>query len=182
MRLKRSHGMAREGSPGFFQEYTKANPDIDPAFLFMTDGFNFRNHEICAVLGQAQLKRLDKNVKIRRENYQYFYDTLLYPSLSDYMIPEYQPFNSSFSFPIIPIGGSVKLLKTLLRNNEIEYRPVISGNLLRHPAFKKYSLCTKREKSNVDYLHENGLYVGNSQFVRKEQIDKLKTIMEEVSG
>jgi|TARA_R110002020_G_scaffold220896_1_gene428910 CDP-4-dehydro-6-deoxyglucose reductase, E1 len=182
MRLKRSHGMAREGSPGFFDEYKKANPDIDPAFLFMTDGFNFRNHEICAVLGQAQLKRLDKNIEIRRENYQYYYDTLLYPSLSNYMIPEYQIHNSSFSFPIIPIGSNVKLLKTLLRKNEIEYRPIISGNLLRHPAFKKYSLCTKREKSNVDYLHENGVYVGNSQFVKHKQIDKLKTIMEEVAG
>ena len=98
------------------------------------------------------------------------------------MIPEYQIYNSSFSFPIIPIGSNVKLLKTLLRKNEIEYRPIISGNLLRHPAFKKYSLCTKREKSNVDYLHENGVYVGNSQFVKHKQIDKLKTIMEEVAG
>ena len=182
MRLKRSHGMAREGSPAYFEKYRDENPDIDPSFLFMTDGFNFRNHEICAVLGQAQLKRLDKHIETRRENYQRYYDGLLFPSLSPYMIPEYQIFNSSFSFPILPIEGDVNLLKETLRVNGIEYRPIISGNLLRHPAFRNYGLCSKREKPNVEYLHQNGVYVGNSQFVTKEKVDKLLTILAEVAN
>ena len=49
MRLKRSHGMARE-SEFCFPQYVSQNPDIDPSFLFITDGYNFRNHEVCAVL------------------------------------------------------------------------------------------------------------------------------------
>ena len=32
-------------------------------FLFMTDGYNFRNHELPAVLGIRQLKRLDSMIE-----------------------------------------------------------------------------------------------------------------------
>ena len=72
MRMKRSHGMAREASPELFKKYSEENPQCDPAFLFMTDGYNLRNHELCAVLGLSQLKRLDKNIEIRRKNYAQF--------------------------------------------------------------------------------------------------------------
>jgi len=184
MRMKRSHGMAREGSPHMFKKYSEENPDIDPAFLFMTDGYNFRNHEICAVLGLSQIKRLDKNIEIRRENYKRYFDGVIH--LPNYMIPEYRVGNSSFSFPIIPImmpnspSQVVSTLKNTLKENEIEYRPIISGNLLRHPAFKEYKLCTKRNDPNVETLHKHGLYVGNSQFVTKKKVDRLLEIMEEV--
>ena len=47
MRMKRSHGMAREADYPFYQNYVVQNKDVDPAFLFITDGFNFRNQEIC---------------------------------------------------------------------------------------------------------------------------------------
>ena len=98
MRMKRSHGMAREASPELFKKYVEENPEIDPAFLFMTEGFNLRNHEVCAVLGLSQLKKLDKNISIRRDNYSYWWTHL---SDGKYYIPEYQGGNSSFSFPII---------------------------------------------------------------------------------
>ena len=176
MRMKRSHGMAREASKEVFEVYRKQNPNIDPAFLFMTDGYNFRNHEVCAVLGLSQIKKLDKNISIRRENFKYWWDEI-YKS-EDYLIPEYQKGNSSFSFPIISKSQSACAeLKQKLKSNGIEYRPIISGNLLLHPAFKKYKLCTNKEVSNVSILHNNGLYVGNSQFVTKRQINRLIALM-----
>jgi len=176
MRMKRSHGMAREASKDVFETYRDQNRNIDPAFLFMTDGYNFRNHEICAVLGLSQIKRLDRNINIRRKNFKYWWDQI-YKS-EDYLIPEYQKGNSSFSFPIITKEQSACAeLKKELKSNGIEYRPIISGNLLLHPAFKKYKLCTNKDVPNVSLLHNNGLYVGNSQFVTKRQIDRLITLM-----
>lgn len=179
MRLKRSHGMAREGSPHMFKKYVEENPDIDPAFLFMTDGYNFRNHEVCAVLGLSQIKRLDKNIEIRRKNYHYWMQNLLSGLGTDkYIVPENQIGNSSFSFPIITKDKSLAdYLKRTFRKESIEYRPIISGNILMHPAFKKYKLCTAKESSNVSVLHNNGLYVGNSQFVNNRKIDRLISLM-----
>jgi CDP-6-deoxy-D-xylo-4-hexulose-3-dehydrase len=179
MRLKRSHGMAREGSTHMFKKYSEENPDIDPAFLFMTDGYNFRNHEVCAVLGLSQIKRLDKNIEIRKKNYHYWMEGIMSGlGPENYIIPENQSGNSSFSFPIITKEKSLAdYLKRSFLKADIEYRPIISGNILLHPAFKKYKLCTAKESSNVSVLHSNGLYVGNSQFVNNQKIDRLISLM-----
>ena len=143
----------------------------------MTEGYNLRNHEICAVLGLSQIKKLDKNIKIRKNNYEYWWNMVQNAS-NKYHLPEYQKGNSSFSFPIIPHDGSLTpILKGKLKEEGIEYRPIISGNLLRHPAFNKYKLCTERENPNVCTLHRNGLYVGNSQFVNKKKVDRLIEVM-----
>lgn len=180
MRLKRSHGMAREASPEVFRKYAEENPDIDKMFLFMTDGYNFRNHEVCAVLGLSQLKRLDKNIQIRRQNYERFCLNIL--NISGFNVPQYQKGNSSFSFPIITCKDNINIIKDTLQKNKIEYRPIISGNLLRHPAFNKYQLCTEKENPNVEILHKNGLYVGNSQFVNYKKVDKLIEILKGVNS
>jgi CDP-6-deoxy-D-xylo-4-hexulose-3-dehydrase len=180
MRLKRSHGMAREASPEVFQKYAEENPDIDKMFLFMTDGYNFRNHEVCAVLGLSQLKRLNRNIQIRRQNYEKF--CLNIRNISGFNVPQYQKGNSSFSFPIITRKDNINLIKDALQKNKIEYRPIISGNLLKHPAFKKYQLCTEKENPNVEILHKNGLYVGNSQFVNYKKVDKLIEILNGVNS
>lgn len=178
MRVKRSHGMARE-SELYFPQYTSQNPDIDPSFLFVTDGYNFRNHEVCAVLGLSQLKKLDRNIRIRRENYQKFHTDIVH--VPGYKIPQYQKGNSSFSFPIISETGNIDQVKKALKDNQIEYRPIISGNLLRHPAFRKYKLCTEKEIPNVETLHKNGVYVGNSQFVNSKKVNTLIKILEKVN-
>jgi CDP-6-deoxy-D-xylo-4-hexulose-3-dehydrase len=179
MRVKRSHGMARE-SEFYFPQYSSQNPDIDPSFLFVTDGYNFRNHEVCAVLGLSQLKKLDRNIEIRRRNYRYFHKNLVH--IPGFRVPYYHEGNSSFSFPIISCTDNIELIKSTLKENEIEYRPIISGNLLRHPAFRKYELCTKRDTSNVEILHMNGLYVGNSQFVNLKKVNRLIQILEDISS
>lgn len=176
MRMKRSHGMAREASPYMFKKFSEENPEIDPAFLFMTEGFNLRNHEVCAVLGLSQLKKLDKNIQVRQENFRYWWNKVY--KTDSYFVPEFQVGNSSFCFPIITKNSSDTLpMKEKLKENGIEYRPIISGNILLHPAFKKYKICTEREHPNVLTLHQNGMYVGNSQFVNTDQIDRLISIM-----
>lgn len=176
MRMKRSHGLAREASPHMFEKYSNENPDIDSAFLFMTEGFNLRNHELCAVLGLSQLKKLDRNIEIRKNNFKYWWEKIY--KTNSYFIPEFQIGNSSFCFPIITKDcNNIQSIKNNCNKIGIEYRPIISGNILLHPAFKKYKLCTKKEIPNVHILHKNGMYVGNSQFVNSEKIDTLISIM-----
>ena len=74
MRVKRSHGLARESHR--FNEYFQKNLEINPQFLFVTDGYNFRNNEISAVLGQSQLCRLDNMIVKRNENYRSYYELM----------------------------------------------------------------------------------------------------------
>lgn len=180
MRMKRSHGMARESSPERFQQYINENPDISKQFLFMTDGYNFRNHEVCAVLGSSQLKRLNDMIEIRRRNYKDFCSSITRNSHKFY-IPEYKVGNSSFCFPIIcKEPKNMNKLKDIFDSKGIEHRPIVSGNLLRHPAFKKYQICTKKENLNVELLHISGVYVGNNHFVTPQQMKVLSNILDSI--
>ena len=173
MKMKRSHGLARVSDN--YETYIQKNPSIEKSFLFVSDGYNFRNTEIGAVLGLSQLKRLGKFIENRRNAYlKYVY--IANRNGNFYPVVENKG-NSSFCFPFICKTKNIKQkLITLFEENGIEYRPVISGNILMHPAFKKYKLCTQKENPNVDILHKNGMYVGNSQFVNKEKID-LKNLL-----
>ena len=176
MKLKRSHGLARVSDN--FDSYINKNPEIEKSFLFVTDGYNFRNTELAAVLGLSQLKRLDKFIKIRRDNYFKFLD-VVYENKNFYTI---QPSlgNSCFCLPFICKTKEIKqnLIK-LFDKYSIEYRPIVGGNLLRQP-YLNYNVECSEDILNVDIVHENGIYIGNSQFVSSKEIEIIKKIVGEL--
>lgn len=178
MKLKRSHGLARVSDR--FNYYADQYPDIEKSFLFVTDGYNFRNTELAASLGLSQLKRLDQFIKIRRNNYFKFLG-IVYSNKSFYRI-ERNLGNSCFCFPFICKTKEIKQkLISLFNKYSIEYRPVVGGNLLKQPYMVNYSVECPSENLNVDIIHENGIYIGNSQFVGEQNIILLKNILEEVN-
>jgi CDP-6-deoxy-D-xylo-4-hexulose-3-dehydrase len=179
MRMKRSHGMARESIN--YDSYAQQYSDISKLFLFVTDGYNFRNHEMCAIIGSSQLKRLDKMIEIRRENYKMFREVVnRYPD-KVYPVAENST-NSSFCFPIIAKNKDIyKKLIDKFEEHEIEHRPIVSGNLLKQPFLKDYELTTNKKNTSVDQIHNLGVYLGNNHFVGKKQIKLLKKILEDIN-
>ena len=170
MKLKRSHGMALHLLSENYEKTVSKYPNIDPKFLFLTDGYNFRNTELNAVIGIEQLQRLDESIKIRKRNYDRFMVQLLkYETF--FHVPRYDPYNSSFCLPFVCKTNELKTkLVNIFNKLEIEYRPIVGGNLLIHPFLTKWKNSTKTP--NADLLNDNGVYIGNSQFVTLEMIDK----------
>jgi CDP-6-deoxy-D-xylo-4-hexulose-3-dehydrase len=178
MRMKRSHGMARESVN--YNMHILNNPEIDPAFIFVTDGYNFRNHEICAVLGQAQLKRLDDFISIRRRNYSN-YVTIIKENPHLFYDHEFDPGNSSFCFPFICRSVEInQRMKKIFSTYGIEYRPVVAGNLLAQPFLKGYKMETRKKVPNAQIIHTQGVYIGNSHFVTDDNMNLLKHIVKEI--
>jgi CDP-6-deoxy-D-xylo-4-hexulose-3-dehydrase len=176
MKIKRSHGMARLLSLPYYEEAIKKHPNIDPSFLFLTDGFNFRNTELNAVLGLEQLKRLDQNIETRRRNFECFMKHL---DPERFYVPYNDPGNSSFSLPFICRNKEdMPKLKAVFKELGVEYRPVVSGNLLLHPFLKRWKDTV--EVPNANIINDNGVYIGNSQFVTEDMIvkvfDAIKTL------
>jgi CDP-6-deoxy-D-xylo-4-hexulose-3-dehydrase len=163
MRMKRSHGLAREsGNP---TKYGEQYPDIHPQFLFMTDGYNFRSSEINAVIGLSQLPRLDQYVEQRRANFRLFVQIILRNQDKFYPV-KWQEGNSNFAFPFICRTPEIThKMKLAFERHGVEHRPIVGGNLLRQPFLKGYKFGTPRKDSTVDLLNDNGVYIGNSHFV-----------------
>jgi CDP-6-deoxy-D-xylo-4-hexulose-3-dehydrase len=179
MKVKRSHGMARESIK--FDEYAKKYPDVDKQFLFVTDGYNFRNHEICAVLGISQLKRLDKMVEIRNRNHKLFTEIIdKYPNLF-YNIKNPKTI-SSFCFPFICRSNEIMLaMKDTFTKHNIEYRPVVAGNLLSQPFLKDYKIETTKKRTNADIIQTQGVYIGNNHFVTESDMKFLDKVVGEIN-
>ena len=176
MKMKRSHGMAREALPEKYEEYKQKYPDIHPQFLFITDGYNLRSMEFNAVLGISQLEDLDSAVQRRVEIYDKFLNIL--KKYDCFHIPQSEG-NSSFCLPFICQNKEHRQkLEKFLNDREIETRPLCSGNLLRQPFLQDY--CIEIEWGpNVDELHDNGFFIGNNHLITDEEILKLEEYMDE---
>lgn len=169
MRLKRSHGMARHLLPKNYETTIAKYPNINPQFLFLTDGYNFRNTEINAVLGLEQLKRLDSSIAIRRDNFACFIENLD-PNI--FYIPFVDPGNSSFAFPFVcKKHEDVQKLHRIFDELGVEHRPIVSGNLLLHPFLNKWKNTV--DVPNVTIVNDNGVYIGNNQFITRDMLLKV---------
>ena len=173
--LKRSHGLARELHPSKHQKYKDLYPDIDFNFLFLTQGYNFRNTELHAYIGIHQLANLDTYISIRNNNHDHF-TSIINKHLKEFIYPIGQPGISSFCLPFLFKEKKYKLkLLNKFKEHNIETRPIISGNLLMQPCFTKYGDYKNFKNSQI--VHENGFYIGNNQFINEEKISSLENLI-----
>ena len=61
------------------------------------------------------------------------------------------------------------------RQNNIESRPIISGNLLRQTCLKQFDDFKNFE--NSEYIHHNGFYIGLNSKVSFKQIKQLTSFI-----
>ena len=150
--------------------------EYDKKFVFSEVGYNFEPSEIGASFGLIQLKKFDRFSKIRVKNFnlhkKFFekYDNYFISPKVDKKIS-----TNFLAYPIIIRENKFfvrKELQTFLENNNIQTRPIFSGNILRHPAFLK--LISKRNKldsfKNSDYIMKNGILVGCHQGLSLKKI------------
>lgn len=177
--LKRSHGLARELPPDMHAAYEAAHRDVPFDFLFLTDGFNVRNTEFNAVLGLAQLARLDEFIRIRNRNYARFLEVCA-PFEHDVVLMQGSGI-SSFVLPFIFRDGRMKVeFQKAIAKAGIESRPLISGNLLRQPFLGAFG--RPADFPNAEFLHEKAFYIGNNQFVGEERLALLQGLMSRFFG
>ncbi len=181
IKILRGHGLLREsGNKTFEKKIKKKYKKLSPNFIFLYQGFNMRNNEIQAVIGINQLKRLNKNNKIRARNFKLFLSRLDSKKFFvDYLIKG----NSNYAFPIILKKSSIKnrdKFENHLAKNKIEFRRgnAGGGNQLRQPYLKDYIKGIKfKNFKNVDHVHNYGYYIGNFPQLSKKNIIKIVDIV-----
>lgn len=185
LKVLRSHGMARElGNPQEENKIIKKYPKLSPKFIFLYPCYNVRNNEISAVIGINQLKRLDKNNKIRNANLKYFLKNL---DNKHYQTNYDLQGCSNYAFPLIMKKKNFNnrgKLERRLKEFKIEFRRgnAGGGNQLRQPYLKNFvnKNMIKRCK-NVDHVHFFGYYIGNYPTLKKEKIYKICKILNSIN-
>jgi CDP-4-dehydro-6-deoxyglucose reductase, E1 len=181
VRILRGHGLLREsGNQQFETKIKNKYKKLSPDFIFLYPGFNMRNNEVQAVIGINQLKKLDKNNKIRSKNFNFFLKHLDGNKFFTNFLVEG---SSNYAFPLILNYKSIKYrnnFEKYMKKNRIEFRRgnAGGGNQMRQPYLKNYvKNVSLNNFKNVEIVHSYGYYIGNYPSLSIGKIKKLVNII-----
>jgi CDP-6-deoxy-D-xylo-4-hexulose-3-dehydrase len=146
----------------------------DVKYIFSEMGYNFIPSEISAAFALEQLKKLKFIVKKRTEVFDYLnnffnkYDFFRTP------IQQNKTKTGWLAYPILlsnkaPFTRSQ--LQIHLENNQIQTRPIFSGNILRQPLMKKRFFRKHKQATTIsDDVMKRGILIGCHHGLTKSEI------------
>ncbi len=154
----------------------------DAKFIFKEIGYNFIPQEIGAVFGLAQLERFKKFSKLRKECFtalQKFFkkheDIFILPVESKHIDTHWLAFpltirnNAPFSRNDLVIH---------LEKNNIQTRPIFTGNVLKHPAYKSIENRVHNKGYPVtEHIMKNAFVIGAHQAMTHKHIAYVKKVV-----
>ena len=179
LRLVRAHGWDRNLTFSGQEKIRKKfsiNSSFYSRYVFYDLGYNFRPTEIMGFLGNSQMPYLNEIVANREKNFQ-----RLAPLL--YTHPAYYPLRwdhmeriSSFAFPLICRDSRMRETIVKRCDGVVEIRPVVGGNMLSQPFYKKYFPQHSNACPNAQLIHEQGMYFGNNPELSRKDLQLYKKI------
>ena len=167
----RSHGWTRE-QPANSHLISKRYSNFEKLFKFILPGFNLRPTEINAKLGIIQLKKLNKFIINRKKNAKKVYE--IFKNLKSAYLQEYNKESSFFGFAFIlanKLENKRDLVVKYMKNNKIECRPIVSGNITTNPMIKYAEYKIPFKLKSTQYVDRNGFMIGNrSRIITKSEI------------
>ncbi len=150
----------------------------DNKFIFSEVGYNFLPLELSAAFALAQFKRLPLFLKQREENFARLME-FFSKKQNFFILPTQTPNTTTawLAFPLIikPKSPFTRLeIITFLEDNNIQTRPVFTGNILKQPAFKKIENRKAVDSfPNTELIMKNAFVVACHHGLDEEQITYL---------
>jgi CDP-6-deoxy-D-xylo-4-hexulose-3-dehydrase len=177
LRLVRAHGWDRNLSfarQDAIRNKFKVNSTFYSRYTFYDLGYNLRPTEITGFLGIEQLKHLNKIISLRQKNYQQFSEAIYTKTNHYYSVrTDHLDLVSNFAVPIICKSQKTRDQLVKLCENQVEIRPIVGGNMVMQPFFRKYVKRKSLQCPNSELIHQNGLYFGNNPDLTQKEIKKI---------
>lgn len=157
------------------------NVPYDAKFIFDKIGYNFMPSEIGAAFGLAQLKKLTKFKIIREKNFasllkffQKYEKFFILPRQDKRVRTQW------LAFPLtIKNNAPFTRLEivTFLEKNNIQTRPVFTGNIMKQPGFKNIKArMPLKSYENTEDVMKRGFVFGCHHGLENKHINKLKEV------
>ena len=165
------------------KQTAKKNPKLDPRFLFDNLGYNIRPTEIQGSFGIHQIKKLEKFIKIRTNNANFWNKKL--EKFSNYLLLHSERPNTRhvwFAYPITVRSSSPfsrNQLVNFLEKKNIETRPIMASDITQQPAIKLIKKKINKPLTNSKFIHSNSFFIGVHQGIGKIQRDYVVSVFEE---
>lgn len=135
----------------------------DHKYIYSHIGYNLKATDIQAALGVSQLRKLDRFIERRRENFNYIHsglkdiEGLQMPKATENSEPSW------FGFPITLDPNHPVNREELLRfldNRKIGTRLMFAGNITRQPAYSKTDFRIVGDLANSDIVMRRSFWLG----------------------
>ena len=183
LRMFRSHGMVREvNDPAFKENWIRRHPDLNPDFIFAFPSYNVRSTELNAVLGRAQLPRLDANNRLRTRNLEAFLGGLDSKKFrTDFAVEG----SSNYAFTLViqePDPEYRDRVQAAMLEAKVEHRRGTSGggNELRQPYLRRLYPEEYKKYPQVDHVNFYGNYIGNYPALPLPRIKELTAFLNSI--
>jgi CDP-6-deoxy-D-xylo-4-hexulose-3-dehydrase len=159
----------------FSQQFGALPPGYDHKYIYSHVGYNLKMTDMQASIGVAQLDKLERFIRRRKENFDHLYSGLI-PYQSKMIMPEATSHSdpSWFGFLLTikeDAGFSRNQLTSFLEQNGIETRNLFCGNLIKQPAFLDIKKRQIGDLKNTDLIMNNTFFIGLFPGIGKAQID-----------
>jgi len=148
-------------------------------YTFYDLGYNLRTTEINGFIGNLQLKYVDEVTSKRRNNFLRMAPPI-YGKTDRYIPIKYNhiDFLSNFAVPVICRSKEIRDQLVEKCKNKLEIRPIVGGDMVMQPFFKKHMPHTidAFQNSNAKFVHEQGLYFGNNPELTKKEMKQIVDI------
>jgi dTDP-4-amino-4,6-dideoxygalactose transaminase len=175
----RAHGWTRNLPKNNLVTGIKSDDLFEESFKFVLPGYNVRPLEMSGAIGIEQLKKLPILLEARRANAKFFKEVFKdHPFLQ---IQREVGDSSWFGFSFVmnercPISR-VKLISILGENN-IECRPIVTGNFLKNTEVLKYfDFEVSGTLEVAEYIDGNSFFVGNHHLDIRQEIEYLDGVI-----
>ncbi len=159
------------------------NIQYDGKFTFDDIGYNFLPLEISAAFGNAQLEKLKTFIKIRKRNFVYL--SKFFSEYSNYFILPVVDKNTTLNWQVftMTIKKNAPFTRiefvTYLEKNNIQTRPLATGNILRQPGFKNIPRRdTQKKYLMADEAMERGFMVGLHQGLTLMHLKRISEVVD----
>jgi len=178
LRLLRAHGWSRN-----LRNPAPPSEGLDSRYTFESWGFNVRPTELQAGFGLVQLGRFDGFQENRRNNAVDFQSRISkHEQYFKLMTVAEKGECSWFALPIT-ISPSAPFTRgefaAYLENHGVETRPIVAGNLAKHPAASKFPDLLVENLPGADHLHDHGLYIGLHPVDSASDLEKLCQLIDD---
>ena len=170
VRMYRDWGRQADINKSENKKHSSLPKDYNPRFIYEKIGYNFQILDLQAAMGRVQLRKIKKIKAARKRNFDY-----LYKNLQDY--PLYLPDTIKgadvcwFAFPISMMKDDRGDLLRYLEKKGIETRPLFSGDISRHPAYRKSKYKISGELKGADYITKNSFWVSLHPSLTKKDLE-----------
>lgn len=153
----------------------------DAKFVFSDMGYNFLPNEMCAAFGNAQLDKINTFKETREKNFVYllnffkrFENFFILPKQS----PQVKTQWLAFPLTIKKTSPFSRLeLVTYLEKNNIQTRPIFTGNILKQPGFKKIThRIFPKGQLVTNAIMKRGFVIGCHHGMELKHLKKLEDV------